>query len=447
MLYLGEAFDEMRAMLSDHICTALQLANFWQDLSRDCDIGRVYLPEEDCCRFGYSDDDLAARRFTPAFAELMRFEVERTRELFERGRPLIEMLPPDLRIDVELFLRGGLAVLRKIERCGYDVWTRRPVVSKWDKTSLLAGAVWKRHNGPIAPRLAGDSRSEWPTMILPLSHGYCERLARREAGNFYHAFRLLPADQRRAMSALYSFLRVADDLADGPGRPEEKRGPLEDWRRRLDEALEGAYSHPLHPALHHAIHRFGVPREHLHAVLDGVEMDLVVARYDTFADLYPYCYRVASAVGLACIPIWGFTGEEAKVHAEAAGVAFQLTNILRDLGEDAGRGRVYLPREDLERFGYGEDDLKAGVRDDRFRALMRFEVERAAGYYRAAEPLAPLLRPAGRAVFLTMLRTYRGLLHAIVRRDYDVFSSRVRLSRLHKLWLAARALPLSWGWA
>ena len=249
------------------------------------------------------------------------------------------------------------------------------------------------------------------------------------------------------MSALYSFMRVADDLADGPGTPAEKRIPLEDWRRRLDESLNGVYSHPLHPAFDHPVRRFGVPPEYLHAVLDGVEMDLTVARYDTFKDLYPYCYRVASAVGLACIHIWGFTGERAKGHAEAAGVAFQLTNILRDLGEDAGRGRVYLPREDLERFGYGEESLKAGVRDDRFRALMRFEVDRAAAYYRAAEPLAPLLRPAGRAVFLTMLRTYRGLLDAIVRRDYDVFSGRVRLSRLHKLWLAARALPVSWGWA
>ena len=270
------------------------------------------------------------------------------------------------------------------------------------------------------------------------SYSYCERLARREAGNFYHAFRLLPADQRRAMSALYSLMRVADDLADGPGAAEEKRRPLADWRRRLDAALEGAYSHPLHPALHHAVRHFGVPPRHLHEVLDGVEMDLAVARYDTFADLYSYCYRVASAVGLACIHVWGFTDEQAKVHAEAAGVAFQLTNILRDLGEDAGRGRVYLPREDLERFGYGEDDLKAERADDRFRALMRFEADRAAAYYEAAEPLAPLLRPAGRAVFLTMLRTHRGLLEAIVRRDFDVFRGRVRLGRLHKLWLAAR---------
>ena len=144
VLYLGEAFDETRAALSDSICTALQLANFWQDVSRDFALGRVYLPEEDCRRFGYGYDDLEARRFTPAFAELMRFEVDRTRKLFQRGRPLIDLLPSDLRIDVELFLRGGLAVLGKIEKCGYDVWARRPVVSKWDQASLLAGAVGKR---------------------------------------------------------------------------------------------------------------------------------------------------------------------------------------------------------------------------------------------------------------------------------------------------------------
>ncbi len=165
---------------------------------------------------------------------------------------------------------------------------------------------------------------------LARSYAYCERLARREAGNFYHAFRLLPADQRLAMCALYSFMRVADDLADGPGASEEKRPLLTDWRRRLDEALEGTYSHPLHPAFHHAIRRFDVPPAYLHAVIDGVEMDLDAAHYTAFTDLYPYCYRVASAVGLACIHIWGFTEEQAKAYAEAAGVAFQLTNILRD---------------------------------------------------------------------------------------------------------------------
>jgi phytoene synthase len=282
---------------------------------------------------------------------------------------------------------------------------------------------------------------------LARSFAYCERLARRAAGNFYPAFRLLPGDQRRAMCALYAFMRVADDLADAPGDAASRRGPLEAWRRQLGGALAGDYRHPLHPALHHTVTCYGIPRAYLDAVLDGVGMDLDTHRYATFADLYPYCYRVASAVGLCCIHVWGFADDAAVPYAEAAGVAFQLTNILRDLGEDAGRGRVYLPQEDLDRFGYGADDLCAGRRDDRFRALMRFEVGRARAYYDAASGLGRLLSPPGRAVYLMMSRTYRGLLDAIERRDYDVFSGRVRLGRFHKLWLAARALPVRWGWA
>jgi squalene synthase HpnC len=144
VLYLFRSFDPKRAALSDHVCTALQLANFWQDVARDYDIGRVYLPEEDRDRFGYGDDDLHARRFTPAFAELLRFEVDRTRDLFYRGFPLVERVPPAARADVELFVRGGLAILRKIEAQGYDVWRRRPVLAKWEKGTLLAGALWRR---------------------------------------------------------------------------------------------------------------------------------------------------------------------------------------------------------------------------------------------------------------------------------------------------------------
>jgi phytoene synthase len=239
---------------------------------------------------------------------------------------------------------------------------------------------------------------------------------------------------------------VTDDLVDGPQAIAEKRLALDDWRQQLDAALAGDYSHPLHPALHHTVKQYGIPRRYLEDVLDGVGMDLDTDHYDTFADLYCYCYRVASAVGLACIHIWGFHDERAISYAESAGIALQLTNILRDLAEDAARGRVYLPREDLVRFGYTALDLEQGHYDERFRALMRFQVERARSYYEAAAPLAELLDPAGRAVFLVMLRTYRGLLEVIVRRDYDVFHGRVRLSRLHKLWLAAQVLPLRWWW-
>lgn len=285
------------------------------------------------------------------------------------------------------------------------------------------------------------------TSELARSYAYCDRLARREAGNFYNAFRVLPRQQRLATCALYAFLRIADDLSDEPGAVEDKRALLADWRQGLRLALAGADSHPIHAALRHTVARYNIPREYLEAALDGVEMDLAEVRIATFAELRLYCYRVASVVGLACIHIWGFTAERAKAHAEDAGIAFQLTNILRDLGEDAARGRVYLPHEELERFGYDPERLRRGERDDHFRALMRFQVERARGYYEAAWPLLPLLRPTGRAVFLVMARTYRGLLDVIEKRDYDVFSSRARVSSWRKLCLMLGALPVRWGWA
>jgi phytoene synthase len=296
--------------------------------------------------------------------------------------------------------------------------------------------------------LTKDRSLESPDVARTIarSYAYCDRLARREAANFYHAFRLLPGDQRRAMCALYAFLRVTDDLADEPAPDDDKRRALESWREALHAALAGEYRHPLFPAFHHAAARYGIPHDYFDDAIAGVTMDLSIARYDTFADLYLYCYRVASVVGLSCLPIWGCTAADAKPYAEAAGVAFQLTNILRDLAEDAARGRVYLPAEDLKRFGYDADDMRGGVRDERFRALMRFEAERAQSYYDASEPLARRLPAAGRAVFQVMHRTYRALLHEIIRRDFDVLSGRVRLTRLHKIWLAAQALPVRWGW-
>jgi phytoene synthase len=282
------------------------------------------------------------------------------------------------------------------------------------------------------------------TKSLAQSFGYCERLARLEAGNFYHAFRILPGSERQALCALYAFLRVTDDLTDGVESLEFKQAALDSWRSGFDRALAGEFRHPVHEALEHTLTKYKIPRDYIDAVLDGVEMDLRGTSYPTFADLYKYCYRVASAVGLSCIHIWGSTGEQAKIYAERAGIAFQLTNILRDLLEDARRGRVYLPAEDLERFGYHPDQILRQEYNQPFRDLMHFEVGRARGCYLAAEPLIALLPAPGRAVYKVMSGTYRGVLEAIERRNYDVFHERVGLSRWHKLVLVAQALPTRW---
>jgi 15-cis-phytoene synthase len=282
------------------------------------------------------------------------------------------------------------------------------------------------------------------TNSLARSFRYCERLARREAANFYPAFRLLPHAQRQAMCALYAFMRVTDDLTDGPEPLAVKQSSLTSWRTQLDKALAGDHAHPLHEALQFTVLHYQIPRQYLDAVLDGVEMDLLPTHYASFADLYKYCYRVASAVGLACIHVWGAASDQAKTYAERAGIAFQLTNILRDLLEDARRGRVYLPAEELDRFRYGADQILRRQADESFRSLMRFQVQRARAYYLAAEPLLDLLPRPGRAVYQVMQGTYRGVLEEIERRNYDVLHGRVRLSSFRKLVLVALALPRRW---
>lgn len=281
---------------------------------------------------------------------------------------------------------------------------------------------------------------------LEQSYRYCEDIARREAANFYPAFRVLPRPQRLAMCALYTFMRIADDCGDEDGPLDQKMQNLDAWRRGLHDALQGTFAHPSHAALAHTMQTYAIPVQYLNDVLDGVAMDLGPVQYETWEQLRLYCYRVASAVGLACIHIWGFTDSAATKYAELAGYAFQLTNILRDVKEDASRGRIYLPADDLIRFGYSAEQLHAGIRDAAFRKLMTFEVDRARGFYEASTPLVPLLSRPGRAVFLMMSRTYSQLLAEIEARDYDVFSTRVRVSKLKKLRFALSVLPVRFGW-
>ncbi|GIW87377.1 MAG: phytoene synthase [Isosphaeraceae bacterium] len=268
------------------------------------------------------------------------------------------------------------------------------------------------------------------TSGLDASYRLCEAIARREAKNFYYGFLLLPPGRRRAMCALYAFLRGSDDIADEPAEGVDAAARLAHWQRRLACLESTPPDEPsIWPALADTVRRFAIPRSYLHAALDGVAMDLRPQVYATFEDLRGYCYRVASAVGLSCLHIWGYDsdGGRAEAMAEACGIALQLTNIVRDVREDAARGRVYIPAEDLARFGVAPEELGSGRLDDRLRALLEHQAERAREFYRQGLPLAKLVAPVGRPVFRTIVGIYRSLLDEIERRGYDVWTGRVSL--------------------
>ncbi|MBZ5582237.1 MAG: presqualene diphosphate synthase HpnD [Acidobacteriia bacterium] len=270
------------------------------------------------------------------------------------------------------------------------------------------------------------------------SYRYCRRVARTRARNFYYSFLLLPAPQRSAMCAIYAFMRYCDDLSDEPGA---NRAAIDGWRADLDAALEGRFSgHPVWPAFHDAVRRYAIPPSYFHEMIEGVASDLEPRRFETFGQLYRYCYQVASVVGLTVVHIFGFDSPGALPLAEKCGIAFQLTNILRDIREDAERGRIYLPAEDLERFGVGEDDLKAGACGEAFVELMRFECERARAYYEESRPLLGMVHRRSRRSLWALVEIYSRVLQRIELKNYDVFSERVRLSAAEKSWIVLRAL-------
>ena len=299
--------------------------------------------------------------------------------------------------------------------------------------------------------------------MLPLteSYEYCRELTQRTAHNFRFSFLTLPADRRRAMNALYAFNRITDDLGDEEDVGIElRRARLATWRESLRFILSpgsdvissgmpgtdviGTFSdHPSHPAIADMVAQYRIPHEYLFAVIDGVEMDLYPTEVATFGDLERYCYHVAGAVGLCCIHVWGFHDERAIPLAKDCGLALQLTNILRDIGEDADLGRIYIPREDLDHFGYSPADLRARVVNDRFLSLMRFQADRAKAYYAKAEQLFDYLEPPGKPILRAMIDIYRGLLQQIEQHNFDVFSRRIALAKWKKLWFAMRAVLLS----
>ncbi|MGH9767395.1 MAG: phytoene/squalene synthase family protein, partial [Blastocatellia bacterium] len=265
-------------------------------------------------------------------------------------------------------------------------------------------------------------------------------LAKTVQSNFFYSFLFLPKPKRDAIIDVYAFCRAIDDIVDdivddigdrssGANAYGEAQVELNRWREELDDLYAGRPTRPIAGKLQRVLERFPMPKEYFEEMINGCEMDLLRNRYETFDELYQYCYRVAAITGLMCIEIFTYRSPSAKDYAVNLGIALQLTNILRDLKEDAARGRVYLPQEDLRRFGYSEDDLADGKINYNFRRLMKFECDRARAYYRrAADCLAEEDRPTMTAA-VTMGKIYYRLLEQIEQVIYDVFNHQIRLHR------------------
>jgi squalene synthase HpnC/squalene synthase HpnD len=502
VLYLCDYGDAARQKMSDATCTALQLANFWQDVSRDLEKGRIYIPIEALTGFELTADDITSKRFDERYIALMKSLIARTRELFDAGRPLAKTVKPFLRTDLEMFTRGGLAILDAIESSGYNTLEYRPSLGKLTQAKLLVQTLaittfsrFSRESMPEfengasgvkTPERKADVMSELklrlPNGVRPPhelrpdegvistdvlrveslgegrrvvsvgsysdsvrdSYAECNRIAKASHSSFYYAFFGLRKEKRNALCALYAFMRLIDDVSDEPGDLESKRQGLARWRAMLDDAVDGRTGgHAVLPALADTIGRFEIPTRYFHDLILGAEMDLTVSTYATFDRLSEYCYRVAGTVGLTCLHVFGFSDPKAPDLAERLGLAFQLTNIIRDVGTDYAIGRIYLPQEDLERFGVRAEELGGPV-TPKLQELLRFEAERAWQMYQEGAPLVKKINADSRATLWALVRTYSTLLARIEEREFDVFSSRISTSSAEKIQFLLTAGMTGW---
>ncbi|HUJ40436.1 MAG TPA: presqualene diphosphate synthase HpnD [Candidatus Acidoferrales bacterium] len=272
------------------------------------------------------------------------------------------------------------------------------------------------------------------------SYAHCRRIARAQARNFYYGFRLLPRAKHAALCSLYAFMRWVDDITDAPGDPAAKSQGLALARQTVERLGSGNVSGPvILPALAETLAEYAIPIAWLEELIAGAQMDLDAASYRTFDDLRLYCHRVAGIVGQCCVRVFGFEDPRALDLAGRLGLAFQLTNILRDVAEDSACGRLYLPAEDLQRFGCDPARLADAPASPAARELFRFQAERARGYYAEGSALIALIHRDSRPALWALARIYSGLLGKMQARDYDVTGARVSLSSAEKTWILARA--------
>lgn len=274
------------------------------------------------------------------------------------------------------------------------------------------------------------------TTNLSDSYALCRRFSKQSGSNFLLSFWFLPREKRQAMYALYAFFRHTDDLADEEGA--DQAASLNSWRDQFHLAMQGNFTDPRLPALADTIRRYQIPENYFLESIEGVASDLTRTRFKDFDELHQYCYQVASAIGLSCLPIWGIRPNFNREAAIAAGVAFQLTNILRDIHEDAQRGRIYVPLDDLQRFEVSEESLLNAQASPGFLPLMQFEIDRAEQLFTKAKDLCNDLHPDGRRIFNAMTETYHDLLKQIARSPGDVLRRKIQVGSWRKVKLFAR---------
>jgi len=269
-------------------------------------------------------------------------------------------------------------------------------------------------------------------------HAYCREKAVTSGSSFYYSFLFLPENRRRAITVLYAFCREVDDVVDECADPGVARMKLAWWRNEIAAAYHGTPQHPVACALAEVSREFNLAEQHLHEIVSGMEMDLDIDRYPDFGALERYCYRVASVVGILSAEIFGYQDQRTLDYAADLGTAFQLTNIIRDVGEDARRGRIYLPLDEMGRHGITVADIAAARESDAFRRLMGFQIDRALDYYRRAFDALPAVDRRAQRPGLVMAAIYRTLIDEIRADGCRVLTRRIKLTPLRKLWIAWR---------
>ncbi|MEK7811011.1 MAG: presqualene diphosphate synthase HpnD [Pseudomonadota bacterium] len=268
---------------------------------------------------------------------------------------------------------------------------------------------------------------------------YCQDKAASSGSSFYYSFRFLPKDKRRAITALYAFCREVDDVVDECSDTNVARTTLNWWRNEVAAIYSGAPQHPVTQALVPIVRQFNMAQEHLLEIIDGMEMDLDQPRYADFKSLQLYCYRVASVVGLLSAGIFGYTDRQTLKYAHDLGIAFQLTNIIRDVGEDARRNRIYLPMDEMAQFGVTAADILNTCETANFHKLMEFQIERAQHFYQQAFDHLPTVDRKAQRTGLIMAAIYRAVLDEVIASGCHVLKERVSLTSRYKLWLAFKA--------